>query len=299
MPYKLAELFKKIDAFEPANLFFWQVPTQVTQRDGISLILYRNLRLIHHYKMSFQSRQFASTLHRLRVLLRRTVTLLESFPEFYEPRLQQDSVEMMQRYYEETKALRYLYFLGELAGTREDIGLSLYSLLKDRLDLEERAVVQLLDEDVFDETIKSLTSEIKKEKTPRDISLENGAREVVKEHLRKLEMLLAETAKGYDEEKLETLYLSMDTIQTLIEDFFHIIGKEKSQILTDELNILFKPLREYRNCKERAVTLPTIKEKAGHKTVDIIPLLCTHETELEEKIKDALRLLRSSRFYIS
>ena len=90
----------------------------------------------------------------------------------------------------------------------------------------------------------------------------------------------------------------MDALQTLIEDFYHIIGEKETQILVDELNILFKPLREYRNCKERAIILTYIKEQSQNTTLDTDPLLCEHEAELKEKIAYALKLLRTSKFYI-
>ncbi len=77
----------------------------------------------------------------------------------------------------------------------------------------------------------------------------------VRERLGRFEMLLGKTKEGYDDEVLEELYISMDSLQTLIEDFFHIIGEKESRIIVEELNILFKPLREYRNCKERATIL--------------------------------------------
>ena len=121
---------------------------------------------------------------------------------------------------------------------------------------------------------------------------------IVKEHLEGFEKLLAQTREGYDDEALEVLYNSMDTLQTLIEDFFHIIGEKESGILVEELNILLKPLREYRNCKERAVILNELKMKSETKTLDIEPILCNHEESLKEKITHALRLLRASKFYV-
>ena len=94
-------------------------------------------------------------------------------------------------------------------------------------------------------------------------------------------------------------FISLSTaLQTLIEDFFHIIGEKESQIIVEELNILLKPLREYRNCKERAVILNDIKVESETKTLDIVPLLCEHEEVLKDKIAHALKLLRGSRFYV-
>ena len=82
------------------------------------------------------------------------------------------------------------------------------------------------------------------------------------------------------------------------EDFFHIIGEKESKIIIEELNILFKPLREYRNCKERAIILNNMKSKSETKTLDIVPLLCEHEEVLKDKIEYALKLLRGSKFYV-
>ena len=104
--------------------------------------------------------------------------------------------------------------------------------------------------------------------------------------------------EGYDDTLIEELYLLMDSMQTLIEDFFHIIGEKESQILVSEINILLKPLREYRNCKERAAILATIKEHSEVKTLQTDLLLCEHEKALIEKIAYALKLLRSSTFYV-
>ncbi|HSR74369.1 MAG TPA: hypothetical protein VLL31_05960, partial [Sulfurovum sp.] len=61
---------------------------------------------------------------------------------------------------------------------------------------------------------------------------------------------------------------------------------------------LLKPLREYRNCKERSMVLRYIKEQSKNATLDTDPLLCEHIDALEEKIQNALKLLRSSKFYI-
>lgn len=111
-------------------------------------------------------------------------------------------------------------------------------------------------------------------------------------------MLLSETKEGHDEDLLEQIYTSLDALQTHLEDFFHVIGKKEAQMIVDELNILLKPLREYRNCKERAIILKHIKDQSENSTLDTDPLLCEQEDVLEEKIENALKLLRSSKFYI-
>ncbi len=296
--YDVHRLFEKIDAFESPNLFFWQVPQHVYIRDGVSLVLYRNLRLLNHYKMNFQKKHFSATLHRLRVLLHRTATLLEIFSDLYNPNVQRFCSELLERYYEETKVLRYLYFLNELCPTREDAKLTLYSELKSLISEEEDAVTQMLLSQPFVQMINMLAREIKVEENHKYISLNQEVKNVVRERLGNFEMLLGKTKEGYDDDMLEELYILMDSLQTLIEDFFHIIGEKEAQIIVEELNILLKPLREYRNCKERAVILDTIKAQSEIKTLDTEPLLCEHEEHLKEKIEHALKLLRTSKFYI-
>jgi hypothetical protein len=298
MEYNLQKLFEKIDAFESPNLFFWQVPKHVYVRDGVSLVLYRNIRLLNYYKMNFQKKHFSATLHRLRVLLRRTATLLETFSELFDPDVKRFGIDLLQRYYEETKVLRYLYFLNELCATREDAKLTLYSELKSLITQEEKAVTNMLVSESFRQMMNILTREIELQENHKYVSLTIEVKNVVKEHLEELEMLLGKTKEGYDDEMLEELYLIIDALQTLIEDFFHIIGEKESHRLVEELNILLKPLREYRNCKERAVILNDIKVQSETKTLDIDPLLCEHEERLKEKIEYALKLLRSSKFYV-
>jgi hypothetical protein len=298
MEYNLQTFFQKIDAFESPNLFFWQVPQRVYIRDGASLVLYRNIRLLNYYKMNFQKKHFSATLHRLRILLIRTATLLETFSDLFDPKIQYFCTELLKRYYEETKVLRYLYFLNELCATREDAKLTLYSELKSLITEEEKAVIQMLQSKPFIQMTNMLTREIETEKNYKYISLKKEVKNVVRERLKRFEMLLSNTKKGYDDKVLEEIYISMDTLQTLIEDFFHIIGEKESRILVEELNILLKPLREYRNCKEREVILNNIKAQSETKTLDIYPLLCEHEEILKDKIEFALKLLRSSKFYV-
>ncbi len=298
MEYNLQRLFEKIDAFESPNLFFWQVPQRVYVRDGVSLVLYRNIRLLNYYKMSFQKKHFSATLHRLRVLLRRIATLLETFSELFNPKVHRFCIELLQRYYEETKVLRYLYFLNELCATRKDAKLTLYSELKSLISQEEKAVTQMLLSQPFVQMINILTREIDMQENQKYISLKREVKNVVRERLERFEMLLGKTKEGYDDEVLEMLYIFIDSLQTLIEDFFHIIGEKESKIIIEELNILFKPLREYRNCKERTVILNDIKAKSETKTLDIDPLLCEHEEILKDKIEYALKLLRGSKFYV-
>ena len=298
MEYNLQRLFEKIDAFESPNLFFWQVPQRVYVRDGVSLVLYRNIRLLNYYKMNFQKKHFSATLHRLRVLLRRIATLLETFSELFNPKVHRFCIELLQRYYEETKVLRYLYFLNELCATRKDAKLTLYSELKSLISQEEKAVTQMLLSQPFVQMINILTREIDMQENQKYISLKREVKNVVRERLERFEMLLGKTKEGYDDEVLEMLYIFIDSLQTLIEDFFHIIGEKESKIIIEELNILFKPLREYRNCKERTVILNDIKAKSETKTLDIDPLLCEHEEILKDKIEYALKLLRGSKFYV-
>ncbi len=298
MEYNLQKFFEKIDAFESPNLFFWQVPLRVYVRDGVSLVLYRNIRLLNYYKMNFKKKHFSATLHRLRILLRRTATLLETFSDLYNPNVQRLSIDLMQCYYEATKVLRYLYFLNELCATREDAKLTLYSELKSLISQEEKDVIQMLQSQTFMQMIDMLTRELQVQENQKYISLTKEVKNVVKERLGRFEMLLGKTKEGYDDEMLEELYVLMDTLQTLIEDFFHVIGEKESRIIVEELNILLKPLREYRNCKERAVILNNIKSKSETKTLDIDPLLCEHEAVLKDKIEFALKLLRSSKFYV-
>jgi len=298
MEYNLQSLFGKIDAFESPNLFFWQVPQRVYVRDGVSLVLYRNIRLLNYYKINFKKKQFSAILHRFRVLLNRTATLLETFSDLYNPSVQRFSMVLLRRYYEKTKVLRYLYFLNELCTTREDVKLTLYSELKNLIFEEEKAVIEMLMSQPFMQMTDILTREIKLQENHKYISLKEAVKHVVKERLERFENLLAHTKEGYNDEDLKELYISVDTLQTLIEDFFHIIGEKESKMLVEELNILLKPLREYRNCKERAIILNDIKTKSEIKTLDIDPLLCEHEESLKDKIAYALKLLRGSKFYV-
>ncbi len=298
MEYDLDKFFDKIDAFEAANLFFWQVPGRLYVRDGVSLILYKNLRLIHHYKVNYQRKHLSATLHRLRVLMRRTATILDTFSDLFTPGVQRFCTSLLLRYHQETKLLRSLYFLEELCPTRENAKLSLYSELKSLTFQEEKEVTQMLLSQPFVHLIQILTRELYDQEHQQYKALKKEVKKVVRKNLNKLEVLLAKTKEGYDEAMLEELYVSMDSLQTLIEDFYHIIGEKETQILVEELNILFKPLREYRNCKERALILTYIKEQSENTTLDTDPLLCEHEVELKEKIEYALKLLRTSKFYI-
>lgn len=298
MEYDLDKLFENIDAFEAANLFFWQVPGRIYVRDGVALIVYKNLRLIDYYKVNYQQKNLSATLHRLRVLLRRTATILETFSELFNPKIQHFCTNLLLRYHEETKLLRYLYFFEDLSTTRENIKLSLFSELKSLTSQEEQAVTQMLLSQPFIYLIQILTRELYEQEYQQYNSLKKEVKKAVKKRLKLFEMLLAQTKEGYDEDMLEQLYTSMDSLQTLMEDFFHIIGEKESQIIIDELNILLKPLREYRNCKEREMILREIKEQSGNVMLDIDPLLCEHFDALEEKIERALKLLRSSKFYI-
>lgn len=298
MEYDLNKQFENIDAFEAPNLFFWQVPTRLYVRDGVALVLYRNLRLLHHYKVNYQSKHFSATLHRLRVLLRRSANLLEIFPDLFNPNVQQFCTKLLLRYYEETKLMRFLYFLGELCPTRENAKLSLYSELKSLTSQEEQAVTQMLLSRPFVHLIQILTRELYAQENQSYKALNDEVKKVVTQRLEDFEIALSQTKEGYDEAMLQSLYQAIETLQTLIEDFFHIIGDKKAQIIVDELNILFKPLREYRNCKEREAILREIKEQSQNKALDTDPLLCEHEDVLKEKIDNALKLLRTSKFYI-
>ncbi|CAA6810212.1 MAG: CHAD domain-containing protein [uncultured Sulfurovum sp.] len=298
LEYNIQKLFDKIDAFVAPNLFFWRVPKNVYTYDGVRLILYRNIRLIHHYKVSFQAKQFASTLHRLRILLHRTKTMLEIFPDLLTTKAQHLCMELFGRYYEETKTLRYLYFLNELCVTREDIKLALYSALKTRVIEEEQRTIEMLSSKSFAQMMHILTQEIQSYENHKYISLEEEIKDVTRKRFKNFEILLADTAKGYDDETLDNVYLSIDTLQTFIEDFFHVLGEKKAQRILDELNSLLKPLREYKNCKERALLLSNIQEGSDTQTLDIETLLCEHEDMLKENIAYALKLLRSSKFYI-
>ena len=298
MEYDIHKLFDKIDAFESANLFFWQVPGRLYVRDGVALILYKNLRLLHHYKVSYQGKHFSATLHRLRVLMRRTATILDTFSDLFTPGVQNFCKSLLLRYHEETKLLRYLYFLEELCSTRENAKLSLYSELKTLTSQEEQAVTQMLLSKPFVHMIQMLTRELYDQEHHHYKSLKKEVKKAVRKHLKKLEVLLSKTKEGYNEEMLDKIYISMDSLQTLTEDFYHILGQKETQIIVDEFNILLKPLREYRHCKERKTILREIKEQSQNTMLDIDPLLCEHEGVLEEKVDNALKLLRTSKFYI-
>jgi CYTH domain-containing protein len=298
MEYNLDKMFEKIDEFEAANLFFWQVPSRVYIRDGVTLVLYKNLRLLHHYKMNFQNKHMSATLHRLRVLMRRTATILETFPTLFTPNVLRFCVNLLMRYHEHTKILRYLYFLEELCSTKEDAKFSLYSELKSLTSQEELEVTQMLLSQPFGQLIQILTRELYERELNQYKPLKKEVKKVVRERLSAFEELLQSTKEGYDEALLEKLYTSMDSLQTLIEDFFHIIGEKETQTIVEELNILLKPLREYRNCQERKAILMQIKEESANSMLDISPLLCEHTDELRDKIEKAVKLLRSSRFYI-
>ncbi len=298
MEYDLDKLFDKIDAFESANLFFWQVPGRIYVRDGVALVLYKNLRLINYYKVNYQRKHLSATLHRLRVLIRRTATLLDIFSYLFTPNIQNFCQELLLRYHEETKLLRTLYFLEELCATRENAKLTLYSELKSLTSQEEKEVTQMLLSRPFMQLIQILTRELNNHEYQHYHPLKKEVKKAVRKQLKVFEKLLSNTKEGHDEEMLGKLFTSMDSLQTLIEDFYHILGKKETQILVEELNILFKPLREYRNCKERAIILNSIKEQSENRTLDTDPLLCEHEDELKEKITYALKLLRTSKFYI-
>jgi len=298
MEYDIHKFFDKIDAFESANLFFWQVPRRLYLRDGIALVLYRNLRLIHHYKVNFQRKHMSATLHRLRVLLRRTASILETFPELFTPGVQRFGKDLLIRYYDETKLLRYLYFLEELCGSKDNASLALRSELKTLTFEEEKAVTQMLFDKPFSQLIQILTRELYDQENYPYLDLTKEVKKVVKTKLETFEALLVQTKEGLDDAMRNKLYYAMDILQILIEDFYHIIGEKETRMLVEELNILFKPLREYRNCKDRVLILEEIKTQAENKTLNTDPLLCEHKEEIAEKIDHALKLLRSSTFYV-
>jgi len=298
MEYNITKLFEKIDAFEAANLFFWQVPSRLYIRDGVALVLYKNLRLLHYYKTNYQRKHFSATLHRLRVLLRRTATLLETFSAYFKPNVTRFSRDLLLRYHEETKVLRYLYFLEELCSTKEEAKMTLYSELKTLISNEEKAVVQMLLSQPFGQLIQILTRELYDAEYHEYKPLKKEVKKAVRKKLDHFQDLLLQTQEGYDDELLDDLYISLDSLQTLIEDFYHIIGEDKTKLIVEEINILLKPLREYRNCQERAMILDAIKDQAETKNLDIEPLLCTHEEILRQKIEKACQLLRTSTFYL-
>lgn len=298
MEYDIHKFFDNIDAFESANLFFWQVPRRLYVRDGVALILYKNLRLLHYYKVNYQRKHMSATLHRLRVLLRRTASILETFPHLFTPGVQRFGKDLLLRYHEETKLLRYLYFLEEFCSTQKTAKLSLYSELKTLTHEEEKAVTQMFMSKPFVQLIQILTRELYDQEHYVYKDLTKEVKKVLKKKLKIFEALLIRAEEGKDEDILEELYITMDTLQTLIEDFYHIIGEKETRLLVEELNILFKPLREYRNCSDRTVILTYIREQSENKTLDTDPLLCTHEADLKEKITFALKLLRTSKFYV-
>lgn len=298
MEYDITKLFEKIDAFEASNLFFWQVPRGVYIRDGVTLVLYKNLRLLNHYKVNYQNKHFSATLHRLRVLMRRTATILDTFSHLFNPRVQRFCTNLLLRYHDETKLLRYLYFLEELCSTRDNATLTLHSELKTLTSEEENLVLHMLLSQPFIQLIQILTRELYEQGYEQYKPLRKEVKKAVKKHLKTFESLLQSTKDGYDDEVLEALYTSMDSLQTLLEDFFHVIGEKKTQMIVDEINILLKPLREYRNCKERAQILAQLKEQAEYATVNVDTLLCENIHEIEDKIARALKLLRSSKFYL-
>lgn len=160
MEYNLDKLFEKIDAYESANLFFWQVPGRIYVRDGVALVLYKNLRLLNYYKVNFQRKHLSATLHRLRVLMRRTATILDTFSDLFQPNIQRFCTDLLMRYHEETKFLRYLYFLEEFCATREDAKLSLYSEFQTLISQEEKEVTQMLLSQPFVQLIQILTREL-------------------------------------------------------------------------------------------------------------------------------------------
>ena len=297
MEYSMNKHFDKIDAYEPANLFFWQVPKRIYVRDGVALVLYRNLRLLHHYRANYQYKHFSASLHRLRVIMRRSATLLETFSSFFDPNIHQVCINMLLNYHEETKLLRYLYYLDELCESGKAAKPNLQKELKDLIYQEHRAVSQMFHDQAFQHLVQILTREVQEENKHPCISLEDEVIKVVRERLNALEALLKQSKDGQSEDLLEALYTAIDSLQTLIEDFFHIIGEKNTKIIVEELNILLKPLREYRNCKEREEILEAMKKQANEE-IDIIPLLCGQMKELEEKINRALKLLRTSRFYV-
>ena len=301
MEYSMNKHFDKIDAYEPANLFFWQVPKRIYVRDGVALVLYRNLRLLHHYRANYQHKHFSASLHRLRVIMRRSATLLETFSSFFDPNIRQVCINMLLNYHEETKILRYLYYLDELQETyveaNQDAKPNLQQELKDLIYQEHRAVSQMFHDQPFQQLVQILTREVQEPDKHPCISLEDEVIKVVRERLSALEALLKQSKDGHNEAQLEALYTAIDSLQTLIEDFFHIIGEKNTKIIVEELNILLKPLREYRNCKEREEILEAMKKQSTN-DIDITPLLCEHIQELEDKISHALMLLRGSKFYV-
>jgi len=229
--------------------------------------------------------------------MRRTATLLETFSSFFDPNIHQVCINMLLNYHEETKLLRYLYYLDELCESSKDAKPNLQKELKDLIYQEHRAVSQMFHDQAFQHLVQILTREVQEADKHPCISLEDEVIKVVRERLNALEALLKQSKDGQSEDLLEALYTAIDSLQTLIEDFFHIIGEKNTKIIVEELNILLKPLREYRNCKEREEILEAMKKQANEE-IDISPLLCGQMKELEEKISRALKLLRTSRFYV-
>ena len=299
MEYSLEKHFEKIDAYESVNLFFWQVPSRIYVRDGVVLVIYKNIRLLQHYKVNFHKKHHSASLHRLRVIMRRTATILESFPDIFQANMQQVCIDMLVRFHEQSKLLRYIYFLEELYTTTNHAKISIYSELKSLMEAEEHAVLQMLHSAPFKQTVQILTREIQNQNYQQCNTLTDKVKDVARKHLLAFEDLLQKTKDGHDDEMLDEIFIAMDSVQTIIEDFFHILGEKKMRIIVDEINILLKPLREYRNCKERAAILAAMAKESGKDILlDDNPLLCKNMKALQKKITTALKLLRGSKFYV-
>ena len=294
--YQIETHLAYLDAHEAPNLFFWQVPPDIYAYDGIALLLYKNARLIRYYQQSFLKKHFMASLHRMRVLFRRSLSLIEAFARYIEPSLLNDIGPSLRQLHDQTKRLRYLYFIEDLYISSKRSTLFLHTELKSMILEEEIKVVNHLNDAQMIHLIDRLSTPRQFQRKSDYLMLDQVAKEVVFMALGDFKKSLAQTDPEEFSDHSDLLYHRLDSLQTLMEDLHHIIGDRRLEPIKEEINILYKPLREYRNCIERQAILDEIAQ--GHPMIEVGTLSCSRFEDTKEKLIKAIRLLKTSDLYL-
>ena len=296
LEYEITEYFEKIDRFEAGNLFFWQVPGGLYFADAIALLFYRYIRLLRYYQEGFLRYKNSAQLHRLRVIMRRMVLSLELFSDLFEEPKREWFVRYLNKLYYESKELRYLYFIDELQVAQKSATLSFSGTLSSELREQRQKLIDLLSSDAHEAFLQQFAKSVKQPKKACE-PFEGKIRVLLKKRFSELEHLLSQSRSDQSEIIFHRFFESLERAQMLIEDFYRLIGQKRAGELAEEIDLLLKPLRAYRNCKVRNEIIERLIKLSGSAVEpNSLSIYCKERTAIEKRVLEAFRVLRSSSF---
>ena len=230
MAYDMHTIFTELDKKSIDALDTYYIPN-LSSMDALRVILYKFSKSILAYKERILMYDDTEDLHQFRVNIRKSRAFLKEFKFLFPKKHYKYFNENLDSFATQTNKKRDLDVIEERLLQLDEAHKNIQDDIKQQRAYEEQHIHEMLKSKRFEDFFLSYQNTLKQDtlltsKNNQD-SIEDTAKQVIKElHLNIVKEIDA-LEKGFDEKKLHKIRISFKKLRYMLEEFQHIFGENK------------------------------------------------------------------------